>query len=108
MVPVRRPRARWPGITGHMLRVTTRRRRGGRPRRAAARVPDGGSPYQTFFQLSAVLVPSDVHAEGAEMPLDDSSVTRFLQTFPGEVLRPTDAGFAGARAAAVWNGAITH
>ena len=42
------------------------------------------------------------------MPLDDSSVTRFLQTFPGEVLRPADAGFAEARAAAVWNGAITH
>jgi FAD/FMN-containing dehydrogenase len=42
------------------------------------------------------------------MPLDDSSITRFLQTFPGEVLRPTDPGFAEARVAAIWNGAITH
>src|SRR3712207_5007707 len=108
MVPVRHPRARWPGLTGHMPRVTTRRRRGGRPRRAAAEVLDGGCLYQTFFLLSAVLVPSDAHAEEAEMPLDDSSITRFLQTFPGEVLRPADAGFAEARAAAIWNGAITH
>ncbi|HEY0508093.1 MAG TPA: FAD-binding oxidoreductase [Blastococcus sp.] len=42
------------------------------------------------------------------MPLDDSSITRFLETFPGEVLRPTDDGFARARAEAVWNGAITR
>src|SRR5688500_7471073 len=106
--PCAPPPARWPAITEHMPRVITRRRRGRRARRAAAWVTDGGSPHQTFFLLSAVLIPSDAHAEAAEMPLDDSSITRFLQTFPGEVLRPADPGFTEARAAAIWNGAITH
>jgi hypothetical protein len=42
------------------------------------------------------------------MPLDDPSITRFIQTFPGQVLRPTDAGFPEARAEAIWNGAISR
>jgi hypothetical protein len=46
--------------------------------------------------------------KGADMPADESSITRFLRSFPGEVLRPTDAGFPRARAEAIWNGAITR
>ncbi|MGY1692065.1 FAD-binding oxidoreductase [Geodermatophilus sp. SYSU D01105] len=42
------------------------------------------------------------------MPLDDQTTTRFLRSFPGEVLRPADAGFAQARAEAVWNGAVSR
>jgi FAD/FMN-containing dehydrogenase len=42
------------------------------------------------------------------MSLDESTITRFIRDFPGEVLRPADAGFADARAEAVWNGSITH
>ncbi|MGY1661314.1 FAD-binding oxidoreductase [Geodermatophilus sp. SYSU D00705] len=42
------------------------------------------------------------------MPLDDSSITRFLRTVRAEVLRPADDGFVSARAEAVWNGAITR
>ena len=41
------------------------------------------------------------------MPLDQS-ISTFLQSFPGEVLQPTDPEFAGARAEAIWNGAITR
>jgi hypothetical protein len=46
--------------------------------------------------------------KGADMPADKSSISRFVRSFPGEVLRPTDAGFARARAEAIWNGAITR
>jgi FAD/FMN-containing dehydrogenase len=42
------------------------------------------------------------------MPLDDLTISRFLRSFPGEVLQPADAGFAQARAEAIWNGAITR
>jgi FAD/FMN-containing dehydrogenase len=40
------------------------------------------------------------------MALDEPAIARFIQSFPGEVLRPGDAGFASARAEAIWNGAI--
>src|SRR5688572_1619763 len=46
--------------------------------------------------------------QGADMPLNDPTISRFLRSFPGEVLRPADDGFAPARAAAIWNGAITR
>ena len=42
------------------------------------------------------------------MSVDESSISRFLRSLPGAVLRPTDAGFAQARAEAIWNGAIAH
>ncbi|MGY1640098.1 FAD-binding oxidoreductase [Geodermatophilus sp. SYSU D00703] len=42
------------------------------------------------------------------MPLDDLTTTRFLRSFRGEALRPADAGFADARAEAVWNGAVAR
>jgi hypothetical protein len=42
------------------------------------------------------------------MSLDDLTLSRFLRLFPGEVLRPADAGFAQALAEAIWNGAITR
>jgi hypothetical protein len=42
------------------------------------------------------------------MPLDDTTISRFLRSFQGEVLRPADDGFAPARAEAIWNGAITR
>ncbi|MGY1624778.1 FAD-binding oxidoreductase [Geodermatophilus sp. SYSU D00965] len=38
----------------------------------------------------------------------DAATTRFLDAFGGEVVRPDDAGFAAARAAAIWNGDITR
>ena len=41
------------------------------------------------------------------MPLDQA-ISTFLQSFPGEVLQPTDPAFARARAEAIWNGAITR
>ena len=44
----------------------------------------------------------------AQMTLDESTISGFIRDFPGEVLRPADAGFAEARAAAVWNGSITR
>jgi FAD/FMN-containing dehydrogenase len=42
------------------------------------------------------------------MTLSDDATTAFRATFGGEVLAPTDAGFAQARADALWNGDITH
>ena len=42
------------------------------------------------------------------MSLDESTLAAFIRYFPGEVLRPADAGFAEARAAGVWNGSITR
>ena len=42
------------------------------------------------------------------MSLDESTIPRFIRDFPGEVLRPGDAGFTEARAAGVWNGSITR
>jgi FAD/FMN-containing dehydrogenase len=42
------------------------------------------------------------------MALDDLTTTRFLRSFPGEALRPADAGFDQARAEAVWNGAVSR
>jgi FAD binding domain-containing protein/berberine-like enzyme len=42
------------------------------------------------------------------MPLDPSAVTRIARSVAGEVLQPADAGFAAARAEAIWNGAITR
>lgn len=42
------------------------------------------------------------------MPLDDPTTSGFTRSFSGEVLRPRDAGFAAARAEAIWNGAITR
>jgi FAD/FMN-containing dehydrogenase len=42
------------------------------------------------------------------MPLDDRTTSRFLRSFQGEALRPADAGFALARAEAVWNGAVSR
>src|SRR5688572_16290310 len=45
--------------------------------------------------------------QGADMPFDQS-ISAFLQSFPGEVLQPTDPQFATARAEAIWNGAITR
>ena len=42
------------------------------------------------------------------MPLDDTTITTLRGTFAGEVLRPADAGFAQARAEAIWNGDITR
>jgi FAD/FMN-containing dehydrogenase len=42
------------------------------------------------------------------MPLEDAAITRFRESIAGGVLRPTDAAFAQARAAAVWNGDITR
>jgi FAD/FMN-containing dehydrogenase len=41
------------------------------------------------------------------MPLDQA-ISTFLQSFPGEVLQPTDPEFTRARAEAIWNGAITR
>ncbi|MCW2900333.1 MAG: linked oxidase-like protein [Streptosporangiaceae bacterium] len=42
------------------------------------------------------------------MPLDDDSISRFAQSFGGQVLQPTDPEFAHARTEAIWNGAITR
>jgi len=42
------------------------------------------------------------------MSVDEVAISGFIQDFPGEVLRPGDAAFAEARAAAVWNGSITR
>jgi FAD/FMN-containing dehydrogenase len=42
------------------------------------------------------------------MTLDTDAITALRATFTGEVLSPTDAGFAQARAEALWNGDITH
>jgi FAD/FMN-containing dehydrogenase len=42
------------------------------------------------------------------MTLDDGTITEFRSTFAGEVLRPTDPGFAQARVEALWNADITH
>ena len=42
------------------------------------------------------------------MALDDDGITALRATFAGEVLLPTDAGFAQARAEALWNGDILH
>jgi FAD/FMN-containing dehydrogenase len=42
------------------------------------------------------------------MTLDDEATTTFRTSFSGEVLAPADAGFAEARAAALWNGDVTH
>jgi FAD/FMN-containing dehydrogenase len=42
------------------------------------------------------------------MALDDDGITALHATFAGEVLLPTDAGFAQARAEALWNGDILH
>jgi FAD/FMN-containing dehydrogenase len=42
------------------------------------------------------------------MPLDDDSISRFAQSFGGQVLRPTDLAFTQARTEAIWNGAITR
>jgi FAD/FMN-containing dehydrogenase len=42
------------------------------------------------------------------MPLDGSTLDRFAQSMSGEVLQPTATGFAAARAAAIWNGAIAR
>src|SRR5829696_2546441 len=42
------------------------------------------------------------------MTLSDDATTALRATFGGEVLAPTDAGFAQALAEALWNGDITH
>jgi hypothetical protein len=42
------------------------------------------------------------------MSLDESTLTRLKTQYACEVVRPDDAGFADARAQAVWNGSITH
>jgi FAD/FMN-containing dehydrogenase len=42
------------------------------------------------------------------MTLDDSAITALRATIAGEVLSPTDAGFARARAEVLWNGNIAH
>jgi FAD/FMN-containing dehydrogenase len=42
------------------------------------------------------------------MSLDEATLDRFIRDFPDEVVRPADAGFSDARAAAVWNGSITR
>ncbi len=42
------------------------------------------------------------------MTLDESAIIALRASFTGEVLRPTDPGFAQARAGALWNGDITR
>lgn len=42
------------------------------------------------------------------MTLTDGPLTALRATFSGEVLAPTDTGFAQARAEALWNGDISH
>jgi hypothetical protein len=42
------------------------------------------------------------------MNLDQPTISGFIREFAGEVLRPSDDGFALARTAAVWNGSITR
>ena len=45
---------------------------------------------------------------GTQMNLDQTTISGLIRDFAGEVLRPTDDGFAPARTAAVWNGSITR
>lgn len=40
------------------------------------------------------------------MPLEESRVAQFAQSFGGTVIRPADHGFDAARAAAIWNGDV--
>jgi FAD/FMN-containing dehydrogenase len=42
------------------------------------------------------------------MPLDDTTIATLRGTFAGELMRPADAGFAQARAEAIWNADVTR
>ena len=61
------------------------------------------------YPLSAVLVARATLTERERpMSIDQSTIPGFIRDFPGEVLRPGDAGFAEARAAGGSDGSITR